>query len=100
MKLSDGLFLQVCREVGKQYESVGIKFDQMIVDNASMQMVAKPQQFDVIVCGNLYGNILSNIGAALVGGPGIIPGSNIGKMHAVFEPGCRHVGKDIEVSCD
>ncbi|KAI9012333.1 hypothetical protein DFJ74DRAFT_636274 [Hyaloraphidium curvatum] len=96
MKLSDGLFLSVCREVAKQYENVGIKFSDMIVDNASMQMVAKPQQFDVVVCGNLYGNILSNIGAALVGGPGIIPGSNIGSQYAVFEPGCRHVGKDIE----
>ena len=49
----------------------------------------------MIVCGNLYGNILSNVGAALVGGPGIVPGANIGRDFAVFEPGCRHVGKDI-----
>jgi isocitrate dehydrogenase (NAD+) len=67
----------------------------MIVDNASMQLVSKPSQFDVIVCGNLYGNILSNVGAALVGGPGLIPGANIGRDFAVFEPGCRHVGRDI-----
>lgn len=49
----------------------------------------------MIVCGNLYGNILSNVGAALVGGPGTVPGANIGREYAVFEPGCRHVGKDI-----
>ena len=76
-KLGDGLFLKVCRDVAKEYESSGIKFEDMIVDNASMQMVARPSQFDVIVCGNLYGNILSNIGAGLVGGPGIVPGANI-----------------------
>lgn len=77
----------------------------MIVDNASMQLVSKPTQFDVIVCGNLYGNILSNVGAAignnsllifLVGGAGLVPGANFGREFAVFEPGCRHVGKDIQ----
>ncbi|KAI9141716.1 isocitrate dehydrogenase, NAD-dependent [Paraphysoderma sedebokerense] len=96
MKLGDGLFLNTCREVAKDYESVGIKFDDMIVDNAAMQLVSKPQQFDVLVMGNLYGNIVSNVGAALVGGPGIVPGANIGREYAVFEPGCRHVGKDIQ----
>ncbi|KAI9203545.1 uncharacterized protein BJ171DRAFT_145504 [Polychytrium aggregatum] len=96
MKQGDGLFLNTCREVAKTYESSGIKFDDMIVDNASMQLVSKPQQFDVIVCGNLYGNILSNIGAGIVGGPALVPGANIGRDYAVFEPGCRHVGKDIE----
>ncbi|KAJ3373035.1 isocitrate dehydrogenase (NAD(+)) idh1 [Kappamyces sp. JEL0680] len=95
MKLGDGLFLNTCREVGKKYEAFGIKTEDMIVDNASMQLVSKPGQFDVIVCGNLYGNILSNVGAALVGGPGCVPGANIGRDFAVFEPGCRHVGKDI-----
>lgn len=60
-----------------------------------MQLVAKPQQFDVMVMPNLYGAIVSNIGAALVGGPGIVPGCNIGRDYALFEPGCRHVGKDI-----
>ncbi|KAJ3406889.1 isocitrate dehydrogenase (NAD(+)) idh1 [Chytriomyces hyalinus] len=98
MKLGDGLFLKVCREVAKEYESSGIKFEDMIVDNASMQLVSRPTQFDVIVCGNLYGNILSNIGAALIGGPGIVPGANIGRNYAVFEPGCRHVGKAIQGS--
>ncbi|KAL2911343.1 isocitrate dehydrogenase (NAD(+)) idh1 [Polyrhizophydium stewartii] len=96
MKLGDGLFLNTCREVAKGYESFGIKVDDMIVDNASMQLVSKPHQFDVIVCGNLYGNILSNVGSALVGGPGLVPGANIGRDYAVFEPGCRHVGRDIQ----
>ncbi|KAF9999056.1 isocitrate dehydrogenase (NAD(+)) idh1, partial [Modicella reniformis] len=83
MKLADGLFLKTCREVAKEYATSGIKFDDMIVDNVSMQPVSNPQQFDVMVMPNLYGNIVSNIGASLVGGPGIIPG-------------CRHVGKDIQ----
>ncbi|KAH6561140.1 hypothetical protein BASA50_004077 [Batrachochytrium salamandrivorans] len=95
MKLGDGLFLNTCREVAKGYASFGIEVEDMIVDNAAMQLVSKPHQFDVIVCGNLYGNILSNVGAALVGGPGLIPGASIGRQYAVFEPGCRHVGKDI-----
>ncbi|KAJ3326576.1 isocitrate dehydrogenase (NAD(+)) idh1 [Blyttiomyces sp. JEL0837] len=96
MKMGDGLFLNVCRDVAKKYESSGIKFEDMIVDNAAMQLVSRPTQFDVIVCGNLYGNILSNIGAALIGGPGLVPGANIGREYAVFEPGCRHVGKDLQ----
>jgi isocitrate dehydrogenase (NAD+) len=54
MKLGDGLFLRICQEVAKEYESSGIKFEQMIVDNTSMQLVAKPQQFDVMVCPNLF----------------------------------------------
>lgn len=95
--MGDGLFLNVCREVSKRYESYGIQFNDMIVDNASMQLVSKPQQFDVMVCGNLYGNILTNVGAGLIGGPGVVPGVNIGREYAVFEPGCRHVGKDLEV---
>ena len=61
-----------------------------------MQLVAKPHQFDVMVMPNLYGNIVSNIGAALVGGPGVVPGANIGRDVALFEQGCRHVGKDIQ----
>ncbi|KAF8934534.1 isocitrate dehydrogenase (NAD(+)) idh1 [Podila verticillata] len=96
MKLADGLFLNTCREVSKEYASSGIKFDDMIVDNASMQLVSKPQQFDVMVMPNLYGNIVSNVGAGLVGGPGLVPGCNIGREYAMFEPGCRHVAKDIQ----
>ena len=61
-----------------------------------MQLVGRPQQFDVMVMPNLYGGILSNIGAGLVGGPGIVPGCNMGREVAVFEPGCRHVGLDIK----
>ena len=60
-----------------------------------MQLVARPSQFDVMVMPNLYGAIVSNIGAALVGGPGIVPGCNVGREYALFEPGCRHVAQDI-----
>ncbi|WOO85826.1 Isocitrate dehydrogenase [NAD] subunit 1, mitochondrial [Vanrija pseudolonga] len=97
MKLGDGLFLNTCKRIAEEeYGNTGIKFDNMIVDNASMQLVSKPQQFDVVVLPNLYGNIISNIGAALVGGPGVVPGCNFGREYALFEPGCRHVGKDIQ----
>lgn len=86
MKLADGLFLNTCREVAKLYEGVGIKFEDMIVDNTAMQLVARPQQFDVMVMPNLYGSIVSNVGAALIGGPGVVPGANVGRDFAVFEP--------------
>lgn len=87
MKLSDGLFLKTFREIAKSYEiSHGIKYDDMIVDNAAMQMVSKPQQFDVVVTSNLYGNIMANIAAGLIGSPGLVPGYNIGHDVAVFEP--------------
>jgi len=95
MKLGDGLFLNTCRRVAEEYKDTGIGFSDMIVDNTSMQLVAKPQQFDVMVMPNLYGSIVSNIGAALVGGPGVVPGANLGREYALFEPGCRHVAKDI-----
>ncbi|KAB5592080.1 Isocitrate dehydrogenase (NAD+) [Ceratobasidium theobromae] len=95
MKLGDGLFLNTFRRVAEEYRSSGIESNDMIVDNTSMQLVAKPGQFDVMVMPNLYGAIVSNIGAALVGGPGIVPGCNVGREYALFEPGCRHVAKDI-----
>ncbi|KAJ7507900.1 mitochondrial NAD-dependent isocitrate dehydrogenase subunit 1 precursor [Mycena galericulata] len=95
MKLGDGLFLNTFRRVAEEYKSTGIEFNDMIVDNTSMQLVARPGQFDVMVMPNLYGAIVSNIGAALVGGPGIVPGCNIGSEYALFEPGCRHVASDI-----
>ena len=95
MKLGDGLFLNTFRRVAEEYKSYGIKSGDMIVDNTSMQLVGRPQQFDVMVMPNLYGNIVSNIGAALVGGPGTVPGANIGREYALYEPGCRHVAKDI-----
>lgn len=133
-KLGDGLFLKTCQDISEEYKSSGIEFTNMIVDNgrcdtygwwedvviqeyhmiASMQLVSRPQQFDVMVMPNLYGSILSNVGAGLVGGPGIIAGANFGREYAVFEPvrittnkcllytwylvyfkGCRHVGADI-----
>ncbi|KAK3192337.1 isocitrate dehydrogenase (NAD(+)) idh1 [Lecanicillium sp. MT-2017a] len=94
MKLADGLFRSTFHNVSKEYPTLEV--NDMIVDNASMQAVSRPQQFDVMVMPNLYGGILSNIGAALVGGPGIVPGCNMGREVAVFEPGCRHVGLDIQ----
>ncbi|KAH7914197.1 hypothetical protein BJ138DRAFT_1177476 [Hygrophoropsis aurantiaca] len=95
MKLGDGLFLNTFRRIAEDYKSSGIEANDMIIDNTSMQLVAKPQQFDVMVMPNLYGAIISNIGAALVGGPGIVPGCNVGREYALFEPGCRHVASDI-----
>ncbi|KAL1959245.1 hypothetical protein VTO42DRAFT_2432 [Malbranchea cinnamomea] len=94
MKLADGLFRSTFHKTAENYPTLEV--NDMIVDNASMQAVAKPQQFDVMVMPNLYGGILSNICAALVGGPGIVPGCNMGRDVAVFEPGCRHVGLDIK----
>ncbi|KIL68047.1 hypothetical protein M378DRAFT_121084 [Amanita muscaria Koide BX008] len=95
MKLGDGLFLNTFRRVAEEYKSSGIEYNDMIVDNTSMQLVARPGQFDVMVMPNLYGAIVSNIGAALVGGPGVVPGCNVGREYALFEPGCRHVASDI-----
>ncbi|EDO18286.1 hypothetical protein Kpol_1039p35 [Vanderwaltozyma polyspora DSM 70294] len=95
MKLGDGLFRNLVTEIGaKEYPEVGVS--SIIVDNASMQAVAKPHQFDVMVAPSMYGTILGNIGAALIGGPGLVPGANYGRDYAVFEPGSRHVGLDIE----
>ena len=94
MKLADGQFRGAFHDVSKGYS--GLEVGDMIVDNAAMQCVGRPQQFDVVVTPNLYGNVLSNIGAALVGGPGVVPGCNMGDDIAVFEPGCRHVGLDIQ----
>ncbi len=83
MKLADGLFLRCCREVAAKYPK--IEYNELIVDNASMQMVTKPQQFDVLLLPNLYGDILSDLAAGLVGGLGIVPGANMGEKYAVFE---------------
>ncbi len=94
MKLADGLFRNTVKKVGEDYPTLEV--NDMIVDNASMQCVSRPQQFDVMVMPNLYGGILTNIAAALVGGPGVVPGCNMGRDVAVFEPGCRHVGLDIK----
>ena len=84
MKFSDGLFLSVAREVAKSYP--GIEFNEVIIDNLCMQLVRNPQQFDVLVLPNLYGDIVSDLCAGLVGGLGVAPGANIGEGIAVFEP--------------
>ncbi|OMJ17412.1 Isocitrate dehydrogenase [NAD] subunit 1, mitochondrial [Smittium culicis] len=96
MKLSDGLFLKTCREVALEYANSGIGFNDMIVDNTAMQLVGRPQQFDVMVMPNLYGTIVSNVAAGLINGVGTIPGASFGRNFAIFEPGARHVGLDIE----
>lgn len=83
MKLGDGLFLRCCREVAQQYPE--IQYKELIVDNASMQMVMRPDMFDVLLMPNLYGDIVSDLAAGLVGGLGIVPGANLGENHAVFE---------------
>ncbi|MDO4266729.1 MAG: isocitrate/isopropylmalate dehydrogenase family protein [Eubacteriales bacterium] len=83
MKLSDGMFREVFYEVAKEYET--IEAEDKIVDNVAMQMVMRPQQFDVIVTENLYGDILSDLTSGLIGGLGLLPSSNIGDGYAMFE---------------
>ncbi|WXJ78923.1 Isocitrate dehydrogenase [NADP] [Moorella thermoacetica] len=84
MKFSDGLFLRTFYDVARDYPE--ITADDRIVDNLSMQLVQKPEQYDVLVLPNLYGDILSDLCAGLVGGLGVAPGANIGEKAAVFEP--------------
>jgi isocitrate dehydrogenase (NAD+) len=83
MKLSDGLFLTSARAVAKQYPD--IEYKELIIDNACMQMVLNPHQFDMLVLTNLYGDIMSDLAAGLVGGLGVVPSGNIGETVAVFE---------------
>jgi isocitrate dehydrogenase (NAD+) len=83
MKKSDGLFLDSVRRVAAQYPEITYK--EIIVDNCAMQMVMHPEQFDVVVLGNLYGDIISDLAAGLVGGLGVVPGANLGDQVAVFE---------------
>jgi len=84
MKLSDGLFLEVAREVAAGYPD--IEFEDRIVDTMCMQLVQKPELYDVLLCPNLYGDIISDLCAGLIGGLGVAPGANIGEHMAVFEP--------------
>jgi isocitrate dehydrogenase (NAD+) len=84
MKLSDGLFLESCRTVAADYAD-RIEFEDRIVDNMCMQLVQKPELYDVLVLPNLYGDIVSDLAAGLVGGLGVAPGANIGTEAAVFE---------------
>ena len=83
MKFTDGLFLEVAREVAKEHPS--IEFEDRIVDNCSMQLVSRPEEYDVLVLPNLYGDIISDLCAGLIGGLGVAPGANIGDEVAVFE---------------
>jgi len=85
MKLSDGLFLESCQQVAAEYEGK-VAFEDRIVDNMCMQLVQKPELYDVLVLPNLYGDIVSDLAAGLVGGLGVAPGANIGEKAAVFEP--------------
>lgn len=83
-KLSDGLFLECARKIAQQYPQ--IKFREILVDNCCMQLVQNPNQFDVLLLPNLYGDIVSDLCAGLIGGLGIAQGANIGEKYAVFEP--------------
>ena len=83
MKLTDGLFLECCRRVARDHRD--IEFGDVIVDNCAMQLVRDPGQFDVLLLGNLYGDIMSDLCAGLVGGLGVVPGANVGDDVAVFE---------------
>ncbi|HST29163.1 MAG TPA: isocitrate/isopropylmalate family dehydrogenase, partial [Rudaea sp.] len=83
IKTASGLFLDVARDIAKEYPQIA--FNEMIVDNTCMQLVMKPEQFDVIVTTNLFGDIISDLCAGLVGGLGLAPGANIGTDAAIFE---------------
>jgi len=83
MKLGDGLFLRCAREIARRYPD--IEYKELIVDNAAMQLVMRPEQFDVLLMPNLYGDIISDLAAGLVGGLGIVPGANLGDRDAIFE---------------
>lgn len=84
MKYTDGLFLEVATEVAKQFPDM--QYENLIVDNMCMQLVQKPELYDVLVLPNLYGDIVSDLAAGLVGGLGVAPGANVGENGAVFEP--------------
>lgn len=83
MKISDGLFLECIRDVSKKYPE--IEYEEVIVDNMCMQLVMNPQKYDVLVLPNLYGDIISDLGAGLIGGLGLVPGANIGDNIGIFE---------------
>ena len=98
MKLTDGLFLESCRAVAAEY-AARVEFEDRIVDNMCMQLVQKPELYDVLVLPNLYGDIVSDLAAGLVGGLGVAPGANIGTHAAVFEPvhgsAPKYAGQDV-----
>src|ERR671910_2569043 len=84
MKFTDGLYLRVAREVAA--ENPDVAFDDRIVDNMSMQLVQRPEEYDVLVCPNLYGDVVSDLCAGMIGGLGMAPGANFGEGIAIFEP--------------
>jgi isocitrate dehydrogenase (NAD+) len=84
MKFTDGLYLRVAREVAE--ENGDVEFDDRIVDNMCMQLVQRPEEYDVLVLPNLYGDIVSDLAAGMIGGLGMAPGGNFGEGVAVFEP--------------
>jgi isocitrate dehydrogenase (NAD+) len=96
MKLSDGLFLEAARSAAKAFED--LEYEERIVDNMAMQLVVKPQLYDVLVTTNMFGDILSDLCAGLVGGLGLAPSGNFGSSRAVFEPvhgsAPKYAGKD------
>ena len=93
MKVTDGLFLEVSKNVAKDFPD--IEHQNMIIDNCCMQLVSNPWQFDVMVLTNLYGTIVSNLVCGLIGGPGVISGTNLGPRYAVFEPATRNTGTKL-----
>lgn len=97
MKKTDGIFSQTCRNVAKEYPE--IQLDELYVDNAAMQLIKRPQEFDVLVTTNMFGDILSDEASILVGGLGVAPGANIGDNFALFEPvhgsAPKYAGKNI-----
>ena len=99
LKMSDGLFLKVARQVAEEYKDSGIEFEDYIVDATCMQLVLHPEWWDVLVLPNLYGDIISDLSAGLIGGLGIAMGANIGDDCAVFEPvhgsAPKYAGKDM-----
>ncbi len=99
LKMSDGLFLKVAREVAEEYKDSGVEFEDYIVDATCMQLVLHPEWWDVLVLPNLYGDIVSDLSAGLIGGLGIAMGANIGAECAVFEPvhgsAPKYAGKDM-----
>src|SRR5204863_60857 len=84
MEFTDGLWLRVAREVAA--ENTDVEFDDRIVDNMCMQLVQRPEEYDVLVLPNLYGDVLSDLAAGMIGGLGVAPGGNYGETVAVFEP--------------
>ena len=84
MKLTDGLFLDCARRIAEKHKNIG--FSDIIVDNACLQLVLNPLQFDILLLENLYGDIVSDLAAGLVGGLGVVAGANLGDTHALFEP--------------